>query len=322
MVLADRNSRLKTRGCILACLLLYGCTSSYDLARQKLAAGDYKGASSIAESLPPYAAKTRDLRADIDIAETRANLRDAFAALSSGSYETAHGLFAQVASKPYSQQEESEADYGLCITEFRIGRPTYSLEKQHATCSDAAAWRNSLVSPILLEIDRSLATACLSELQETVSNKDWQSARNELKRYSELSTANPKVVSEWNKKINDLTFPERLARERDQAAAESRVRESAKASFCRAMETAYEYEYTSGLGRNLRANGMDEDRVKASLWMAAVRDVGQEGLDPLIQNLADENSVSLHASAQAVTQEWLRIVNLSMQGGGPEYCSP
>jgi hypothetical protein len=302
-------------------LLLYGCTSSYDLARQKLAAGDYKGASSIADSLPPDAAKTRDLRAEIDSVETRAKLRDAFDALSSGSYERAHVLFAEVASKPYSQQQESEAAYGLCITEFRIGPPTYILEKQHATCSDAAAWRNSLVSPILLKIDRSFATTYLSDLQEAVSKKDWQGARNELKKYSELSAANPNVLSEWNKKIDDLERPERLARERDEAAGESRVRQSAKASFCSAMEMAFEYEDRSGLGRNLRASGMDEDRVKTALWTAALRDVGQESIVPLIQDLAAENSVSLRTSGEAVTQEWISIVNLSMQGSGPKYCS-
>jgi hypothetical protein len=312
----------------VACLFLSCCSSSYDLARQKLAAGDYQGASSIAESLPPGAAKTRELRAQIDSVETQAKLRDGFVALSSGSYEIAHGLFAQVASKPFSQQEESEAAYGLCVTEFRIGPPTHSLEKQHATCSDAAAWQNSLVSPILMDIDRSFARTYLSDLQKAVSRKDWQSARNDLNKYSDLSTASPEVVSEWKKKLDELELPERLARaQADQAskaietAAESRVRESAKASFCRAMEMAFEYEDTSGLGRNLRASGMDENRIKTVLWTAALKDVGQESIVPLIQDLADENSVSLHTSGEAVTQEWFHIVNLSMQGGGPRYCS-
>ncbi len=161
----------------------------------------------------------------------------------------------------------------------------------------------------------------LLDLQKAVSIKDWQSARSDLKKYSELSTASPEVVSEWNKKIDDLELPERLARERDEAAAESRVRESAKSSFCRAMEMAVEYEVASGLRWRLRAAGMDEDRVKTTLWMKALEDVGQESIVPLIEDLADENSVPLHTSSDIVTQEWLGIVNSSIQGGGPEHCS-
>ncbi len=173
-----------------------------------------------------------------------------------------------------------------------------------------------------------IGTTYLSDLQKAVSKKDWQSARSDLNKYSELSTASPDVVLEWKKKIDELELPERLARARadqarmaTEAAAESRVRESAKASFCHAMEMAFEYETTSGLGSNLRASGMDEDRVKTMLWAKALQDVGQESIVPLIQDLADENSVPLHTSGEVVGQEWLRIVNLSMQGGGPRYCS-
>jgi hypothetical protein len=241
---------------IIGAFAIWGCTSSYERASQKLAAGDYGGAREIVDTLPDNQ-QTEHLRRQIDNREAHAKAGAATSALVEGSYVRAHELYEQASNYARSAglRSDSEIADGLCITEHKIGPPTYPLQQQRDTCTKAIALAGSGVEPTLRRIDTKLSARYLTKVRQAVAAKNVNVARDFLAAYSRLSVADRRTVSGWTANIDQLQRQQELEHQR---AEEARARSSIERirrrypAFRRLTAEAFAdlivTSYTNGLG--------------------------------------------------------------------------
>jgi hypothetical protein len=132
-----------------------------------------------------------------------ASIAAARAKLSAGQYAAAHEQLMAAAGQPekLSARERREVLDGLCLTEFKIGAPSYSLAEQQRACARAASLPGSSRGPTLVQVEAAQRAALAAEVTNALKANDLMHAEDAITRYRSIPGADPRVVAGWSRQL-------------------------------------------------------------------------------------------------------------------------
>ena len=130
------------------------------------------------------------------LAAVRARLRE-------GRYAAAHEQLMAPASQPQklSARERREVLDDLCLTEFKIGAPSYSLAEQQRACARSVGQPRSNSGPTLARVEEAQRDALAAEVTSALKANDVIDAEGAITRYRSIPGADPLVVAGWSRQI-------------------------------------------------------------------------------------------------------------------------
>lgn len=139
-------------------------------------------------------------------------------------------LVALSARSDLSPSERREVKDDLCLCDFKIGRPTYTLAEQRGVCVDAAKEPDSQSSSIIAQIDDAQRRRDADQVEAALSAHDLADAERAATDYQSLPGDDPATVARWSKEIWTLAdaqvFADSTAKKRSLGAAISEARKN------------------------------------------------------------------------------------------------
>ena len=89
----------------------------------------------------------------------------------------------------------------LCLCDFKIGRPTYTLAEQRAVCMDATKEPGSQSSSIVAQIVETERVKDAQVVEAALTEHDLADAESAATDYQRLPGADPAKVARWSKEI-------------------------------------------------------------------------------------------------------------------------
>jgi hypothetical protein len=129
-----------------------------------------------------------------------------------------------------SPGERREVKDDLCLCDFMIGRPNYTLGEQRSVCLDAAQEPDSTSGSIIAQIDEAQRRKDADEVEVALHAHDLADAERAATDYQSLPGGDPATVARWSKQIWTLAdaqvFADSAAGKRSLHAAISAARKS------------------------------------------------------------------------------------------------
>jgi hypothetical protein len=98
-----------------------------------------------------------------------------------------------------SQRREVKDD--LCLVDFKIGRPTYTLAEQRGVCLDAMKVPGSESASILAQIDAAERDRDVQEVNAALAAHDLADAERAATDYQRMAGYDPATLARWSKEI-------------------------------------------------------------------------------------------------------------------------
>ncbi len=137
-------------------------------------------------------------------------------------------LVALSARSDLSPSERREVKDDLCLCDFMIGRPTYTLAEQRGECLDAAKEPGSQSDSIIAQIDDVQRRRDTDEVEAALSEHDLADAERAATDYQSLPGDDPTMLARWSHQIWTLAdaqvFADSTAKKRSLGAAISEAR--------------------------------------------------------------------------------------------------
>jgi hypothetical protein len=137
-------------------------------------------------------------------------------------------LVALSARTDLSPSERREVKDDLCLCDFKIGRPTYTLAEQRAVCLEASNEPGSQSGSIVAQIDEAERIRDAQEVDAALGAHDLADAESAATDYQSLGGGDPATVARWSKAIWTLAdaqvFADSAARKRSLGGAISEAR--------------------------------------------------------------------------------------------------
>ena len=130
-----------------------------------------------------------------------------------------------------SHRELREVDDDLCLTEYRIGPPEYSVARERMTCGSATKLAGSQSGPIVTALDKRAKDATETEFDNAIKAGDLTRADQTIIDYQRYPGADSAAIAEWSRQL-------RQASDR-QFALSSRYRRRRLTPAIAAMERRY-----------------------------------------------------------------------------------
>jgi hypothetical protein len=120
-----------------------------------------------------------------------------------GNYTAAHRELTALEEHPekLSPGELREVKDDLCVSDFTIGRPTYSVREQQRVCTDAAAEPGSQSADVLARIDGAIEQADNDQVTAAIKAGDLAGAEAAVEDYESLPGANQVQVASWSNQM-------------------------------------------------------------------------------------------------------------------------
>lgn len=167
-----------------------------------------------------------------------------------------------------SENEMREVKDDVCLSEYMIGEPTYSLVEQRRICADAAREPGSKSAQLLARINESIRKSASDKVDAALAKSDLADAEQAALAYLETPGADPRVVSNWSHRMWAIV------REQDQRAQPGRKEKLAQAiaelrKNNRALKPMHKSDFlewvarqgTSGSTRIFSSASMKDDEV-------------------------------------------------------------
>ncbi len=139
-------------------------------------------------------------------------------------------LAALSARSDLSASQRREVMDNLCLCDFKIGRPTYTLAEQRSVCLDASKVPGSASSSIIAQIDDAERRKHADEVEAALSAHDLADAERAATDYQSLPGGDPATISRWSKQIWTLAdaqvFADSTAKKHSLNAAISEARKN------------------------------------------------------------------------------------------------
>jgi len=152
--------------------------------------------------------------------------------IAAGNYPAARQELAALSAhrKHLSASERRELKDDVCLCDFMIGRPAFTLAEQRGVCADAANEPGSQSSSIIARIDEAARRKDADEVEAALSDHDLADAERAATDYQSLPGADPATVARWSKQIWTLAdaqvFADSTAKKDSLDAAISAVRKN------------------------------------------------------------------------------------------------
>ncbi len=133
-------------------------------------------------------------------------LVDARHEIAAGHYAQAREQLLALESKPEqltpSQHREVKDD--LCLSEFMIGKPAYTLSEQRRVCADAANEPGSQSGELVRRIDSAITKSAAERVESALAAGDLTSAEQAAVVYQATPGADPAVVGRWSRRMWEI----------------------------------------------------------------------------------------------------------------------
>ena len=139
------------------------------------------------------------------------------AEMATGNYVAAHQELEQAEAKQarLSARQRRELDDGLCLTEYKIGAPSYTLGEQQRACAAAAALDEDRSGPILATIERDRLGSLSARIANALTQRDIAEAEDRIRDYRSIPGADPAAIGRWSRQAW------KLARQHDRRHAKA-----------------------------------------------------------------------------------------------------
>ena len=123
--------------------------------------------------------------------------------LRAGHYTAAHRELTALEEHPekLSPAELREVKDDLCVTEFTIGRPDYSLREQQRVCTEAAAEPGSQSADVLARVESAIEQADNDQVNAAIKSGDLAAAEAAVEDYESMPGANQVQVARWSNQM-------------------------------------------------------------------------------------------------------------------------
>lgn len=123
--------------------------------------------------------------------------------IAAGQYPAAHEQLLALEGKPrqLTESERMEVQNDLCLTEFMIGEPTYTLSEQRLACTLAAKQGGGQSVLLLRRIDDSIRRDAARRVERALAASDLAGADQAVLAYQQTPGADPALIAEWSKRI-------------------------------------------------------------------------------------------------------------------------
>jgi hypothetical protein len=151
--------------------------------------------------------------------------------IAAANYPAARQELVALSARPdLSPREQREVKDDLCLCDFKIGRPTFTLAEQRSVCLDAARDPNSQSSSIIAQIDEAERRKDADEVEAALAAHDLADAEWMATDYQSLPGADQATIARWSRQIWTLAdaqvFADSAAKKRSLHAAISAVRKN------------------------------------------------------------------------------------------------
>ena len=158
-------------------------------------------------------------------------LSSARSQISAGNYPAARQELVALSSRTdLSASERREVMDDLCMCDFKIGRPTYTLAEQRGVCAAAMKEPGSQSESIIVQIDDAQRLRDEQEVKAALAENDLADAERAAIDYQRLPGADSVIVARWSKEIWTLAdqqvFADSVAKKHSLGAAVSAARKS------------------------------------------------------------------------------------------------
>lgn len=130
--------------------------------------------------------------------------------IAAGQYGDARADLLELAArgKSLTPAERREVKDDLCITDFMIGRPSFSFAEQRSSCNDALQEPGSQSAPILARIETADAQYEAQRVDSALTEGDLAGAEDAALVYSQMAGADQALVAKWSKQMWTLVGQE------------------------------------------------------------------------------------------------------------------
>lgn len=129
-------------------------------------------------------------------------LRGARADLTAGNYQVAHQELLAARSDPsLSNSKRREIDNDLCLSEYKLGAPAYSLTVQDHTCTVAATEGAEESAELAQKIEHARLAALAKRINDAIASGELGDAEEGIVRYAAIPGADQTAISEWSQQL-------------------------------------------------------------------------------------------------------------------------
>lgn len=118
--------------------------------------------------------------------------------MAAGQYAAAREELLAIPLDKLSPSERREVEDDICLSEFMLGEPHYSLAEQRHVCADAAAEPGSQSAQYVAKIDDQVRKASYEKVRAALASGDLGGAEQAAQAYVGTPGADPEVVANWS----------------------------------------------------------------------------------------------------------------------------
>lgn len=159
-------------------------------------------------------------------------LSSARSQIAAGNYAAAHQQLVALSAheNDLSASDRRELKDDLCLSDFMLGRPSFTIAEQRIVCAEAMKEPGSQSASIVARIDQEARTKDAQEVEAALQSRDLAGAERAAADYQHLQGADPALLARWTKEIwalaDEQVFADANARKRSLGATISDLRKS------------------------------------------------------------------------------------------------
>jgi len=152
--------------------------------------------------------------------------------IAAGNYAAAHRELVALSAhqNDLSASERREVKDDLCLSDFMLGRPAFTLAEQRRVCADAMKDPGSQSDTIMARIDEAARHKDANQVEAALAAHDLAGAERAANDYRNLPGAEPALLAKWSKQIwalaDEQVFADASARKRSLEITISALRKS------------------------------------------------------------------------------------------------
>jgi hypothetical protein len=133
-------------------------------------------------------------------------------------------------SKKLSAGERREVKDDLCLSDFMLGQPSFTLAEQRRVCAEAMLEPGSQSGGIMARIDEATRSRDARAVETALNADDLASAERAAIDYQHVAGADPALVARWSQQIwklaDEQVFADESIKKRSLSAAIAQVRKN------------------------------------------------------------------------------------------------
>jgi hypothetical protein len=159
-------------------------------------------------------------------------LTSARSQIAAGNYAAAHQQLVALSAhqNDLSASERRELKDDLCLSDFMLGRPSFTFAEQRRVCAEAMKEPGSQSDTIMARIDEAARLKDAKEVEAALAARDLAGAERSATDYQNLPGADPALLARWSKQIwamaDEQVFADASARKHSLGITISELRKS------------------------------------------------------------------------------------------------